>query len=38
MVKETRGDRTDLGEFLLNQMEESREIKNSSVRVVDLGM
>ena len=38
MVKETRGGRTDLGQFLLNQMEKSREIKNSSVRVVDLGM
>ena len=28
----------DLGQFLLNQMEKSGEIKNSSVRVVDLGM
>ena len=33
-----RRDHTDLGQFLLNQMEESGEIKNSSVRVVDLGM
>ena len=33
-----RRDHTDLGQFLLNQMEKSREIKNSSVRVVDLGM
>ena len=38
MMKEPRGDRTDLGQFLLNQMEKSGEIKNSSVRVVDLGM
>ena len=33
-----RRDHTDLGQFLLNQMEKSGEIKNSSVRVVDLGM
>ena len=33
-----RRDHTDLGQFLLNQTEKSGEIKNSSVRVVDLGM